>query len=299
MSFLTNQVARCLIPCFRNTMRQFPALRRPLWESFVQPRLAWKPYAFSSARTTYGATLSGTTLDSLQRHIYYFGTWEPQVEIVIRQNLKPGDTFIDIGANIGYFSMLAANMVGSTGRVVSFEASTPMLKMLKTNVDRNGMTDIIRIVHVAVADKETILTLHAGPEDHEGMASLLRPSGRGTEQVRAAPLGSLLTSEEISRARLIKIDVEGAEGLVLEGMEPILPRLYGADLLIEIDPSLNSSQAILERLTRHGWRGYHIQYTDLMEGYFHPPAKVQLVPLTSAPSKTMDVLFRRGAEPPA
>jgi FkbM family methyltransferase len=280
-------------------MRQFPALRRPLWEGFVQPRLAWKHYAFSSARTTYGATLSGTTLDSLQRHVYYFGTWEPQVEIVIRQNLKPGDTFIDIGANVGFFSMLAANLVGSGGRVVSFEASTPMLKMLKTNVDRNGMSEIIRIVHVAVADKETILTLHAGPENHEGMASLLRHGDRGTEQVRAAPLGSLLTSEEISSARLIKIDVEGAEGLVLEGMEPILPRLYGADLLIEIDPTLNSAQAILERLTRHGWRGYQIQYKDLMEAYFHPPAKVQLIPLTSAPSKTMDVLFRRGAEPPA
>ena len=273
-------------------MQKFPFLRRTLWDGFVQPRLAWRDYPFAAARTNYGAVLSGTTFDALQSHVYYFGTWEPQVEAVIRRTLKPGDTFLDIGANVGYFSMLAAHLVGPSGNVVAFEASSRILRMLQENVERNGFSERIRLVHAAVADRETILSLHDGPSQNCGMTSLLRSGEGGSEQVRAATLGALLKAGEKSSARLIKIDVEGAEGLVLEGMEPILPELYEADLLVEIDPSLNSSQAILERLTRHGWRGYQIQYKDLTEAYCYPPAKVELVALTTPPTKTMDVLFR-------
>jgi FkbM family methyltransferase len=272
-------------------MQRVPFLRRSLWDNFVNPRLAWRDYSFTS-RTNYGAVVSGTTFDTIQSHIYYFGIWEPHVEAVIRQTLHPGDTFLDIGANIGYFTMLAARLVGSTGRVVSFEASATTLSKLRNNVQRNGMSDQVRLVHAAIADREGVLTLHSGPKDNNGMASLLRSEGATSEEVRSAPLGTFLSAEEKARVRLIKIDVEGAEGLVLEGMEPILPELYSSDFLVEIDPYLSSSRAILDRLARHGWRPYQIAYGDITELYCQQPPKITLPALTEPPTKVMDVLFK-------
>lgn len=62
-----------------------------------------------------------TTTDIIQRYLYLFGTWEPHLTAWIHQRLTPGATFIDVGANIGYYSLLAAHLVGPTGRVVAVE----------------------------------------------------------------------------------------------------------------------------------------------------------------------------------
>jgi hypothetical protein len=154
------------------------------------------------------------------------------------------------------------------------------------------MSQQVRLVHAAIADRDGVLTLHSGPKNNNGMASLLRSEGGTSEEVRSAPLGAFLTAEEKARVRLIKIDVEGAEGLVLEGMEPILPELHSSDFLVEIDPYLNSSRAILDRLARHGWRAFQIAYNDITELYCQQSPKVTLPALTEPPTKVMDVLFR-------
>jgi FkbM family methyltransferase len=273
-------------------MRLAPPLQRSIWKHVIQGKLDYRPHKFLE-RARFGASFAGTTADVIQRYIYYFGCWEPQIEAVIARCLQPGDTFIDVGANIGYFTLLAAKLVGPTGRVVAFEASATIYDRLNENIRRNNMENVVRAVHAAVADREGVLTLHSGPEDNSGMASLMRSEGGVAEQVSSKPLGDLLSSEEMAAARLVKIDVEGAEEMVVLGMEPILSRLTNSDFLIEVNPALASSQQILDIFANAGWEPYEILPTDSLDNYFKAPLPAKVSPLTSRPTRRLDILLRR------
>ncbi|MCU1291465.1 MAG: FkbM family methyltransferase [Bryobacterales bacterium] len=292
-SAFNQQIASALIPLVRTAMRTAPGLRRTIWRRVIQGRLDWRPFSFVK-KAHFGAVFSGTTTDVLQRYIYYFGCWEPQVEAVIADCLRPGDTFIDVGANIGYFTLFGAKRVGNKGHVVAIEASSSTFERLRGNVERNAASGIVRLVHAAAADRELTVVLHPGPEDNSGMASMIRDNGgQENETVLAKTLGALLTEEEIESARLIKIDVEGAESLVIEGMRPILPKLLRCDLLVELSPALVSAQKTLDTLREFGWRPYEVRPGDSLDNYFETPVTAQLVPLSDRPTRRMDVLFRR------
>ena len=141
--------------------------------------------------------------------------------------LKPGDVFLDVGAHLGYFSIVAARVVGPTGRVVAFEPHERVQDELRTLVARNEVDRIVEIVPVAVVDNEADVTLlyerrvgglydgGARPIAGEEHAKL-RPS----TVVRGISLDEWLARRPglASRVRCIKIDVQGAESRVLAGM---------------------------------------------------------------------------------
>ncbi len=289
---LNRQIASALIPIARTALRTVPSFRRTIWHRVIQGHLDWRAFPFEE-KANFGAVFSGTTADVLQRYVYYFGCWEPHVEAVIADCLHAGDTFIDVGANIGYFTLFGASRVGPGGRVVAIEASASTFERLRKNVERNGASKTIRLIHAAVADREVSVVLHSGPEDNSGMASLLRECGEGGEQVLARPLGALLSEKELSSARLIKIDVEGAEGMVMEGMRHLLPRLLQCHFLVELNPALASVKTTLDAFEEYGWLPYEILPGDSLENYFETSLTARLVPLSGRPTRRMDVLFRR------
>jgi FkbM family methyltransferase len=291
-SAIKQQIASALIPIMRTAMRTAPGFRRTLWRRVIQGRLEWRDFSFVK-KANFGAEFSGTTADVLQRYIYYFGCWEPQVEAMIADCLRIGDTFIDVGANIGYFTLFGAKRVGESGHVVAVEASSSTFERLRGNVERNAASGIVRLIHAAAADREFTVALHPGPEDNSGMASMIRDSGGHHETVVAKPLPDLLTEDEIESARLIKIDVEGAESMVIEGMRPILPKMLQCDILVELSPALTAAQTTLDILGEFGWRPYEILPGDSFDNYFETPLTAKLVPLSDRPTHRMDVLFRR------
>jgi hypothetical protein len=136
-------------------MRLAPALRRSLWRNLVQGRLDWRSYGFVE-RANFGATFAGNTGAPGR------GRDCPMLET--------RRTFIDIGVNIGYFTLLPAHLVGPNGRVVAAEASSITHSRLSENIRRNRLEKIVRAVRAAVADRDEILTLHSGPEDSSGTA---------------------------------------------------------------------------------------------------------------------------------
>src|SRR5262249_59237800 len=97
---------------------------------------------------TAAGRMAGNTRDFLQQYLYYFGVWEPDITALIKRRLRLGNCFVDIGANIGYFTLLAARQVGTTGRVVSIEASPAVYSPLTANVRRNRLTQV-RALNVA------------------------------------------------------------------------------------------------------------------------------------------------------
>jgi FkbM family methyltransferase len=259
----------------------------------INRHLSWRDYRFET-KTQAGLLMNGTTSDAIQRYIYFFGMWDPNVDAFLRARLRPGDIFIDVGANIGYFTLLGAKLVGSQGQVVAVEASTSIVEHLKTNIKRNHFEDRIRVVHAAASDREGTVGLYAGHEGNIGSASIVRLEGKLSEQVRAAPLEKLLTGREIEFVRVIKIDVEGAESLVFDGMKPFLSRLRpDAEIVMEITPELGGADGILGVLAREGWNAYALKPQDSIENYFLPLKPAYAVRISGTVMRRTDVMFSR------
>src|ERR1019366_6279252 len=285
-------VARCLTPAVRLICRYAPPLRRPLYTYLIRQYFWWRDYKFI-VKTAFGALVYGTTSDTIQRAIYFFGVWEPQVEVFLRARLRPGDTFVDVGANIGYFSLLAATLVGSDGHVVAVEASRSTLGQLRANIERNGMGSIIRPVYAAAADIEGVVKLYRGDARNIGTASISRDVGEGYEVVRCAPLHALLTPEEVALARVVKVDVEGAEALVFRGFEPALGSMVSeAEIIMEITHGLSGSSLVVEAFARHRWTAYALEPEDSIDNYLTTRC-FHAIRISTPLTKRTDVIFSR------
>lgn len=153
---------------------------------------------------------------------YFEGAGEPAVQEALQRHLRPGMTFYDIGANIGFFSLLAARMVGKEGRVVAFEADPEIAGRLRENVARNGMS-WIRVEELAVWSKGTTVAFArtdpaASPD--RGLGHIVEASAKGDMEVRAVPLDEYIAGQ--TAPDFLKCDVEGAEVEVFRGAQRLL-----------------------------------------------------------------------------
>lgn len=217
------------------------------------------------ARTRFGDRLHVDTQDLIQRYIYTFGLWEPHLTYWLRGRLKPDDVFVDVGANIGYFSVLASGLVGIGGQVVSVEASPTFHGILLDQARVNGC-DNIRAVNAAVSDKRRVLRFNLASSQNMGANSIVPYDGpaESSFQIGAKPLPEILSEWELTRARVIKIDVEGAEGAVVRGLAPVLDRLRpDAELTVEVTPHRmaelgDSVEELLDTFERRGFHTYRL-----------------------------------------
>ncbi|WP_037922203.1 FkbM family methyltransferase [Streptomyces violaceorubidus] len=187
------------------------------------------------------------TQDLIQRYLYLFGVWEPHLTGWLRRRLRPGDGFVDVGANIGVFSVLAARLVGDGGRVVAIEASPDLHQRLVRNTRLNALGNV-RALNAAVSDRPRTLTFALASARNTGANSIVPYDGpvESSFRTEARPLPELLDAAEIATARVIKIDVEGAEGSVVRGLAPVLGALRSdVEITVEVSP---------ERMARLGDR---------------------------------------------
>jgi FkbM family methyltransferase len=161
-------------------------------------------------------------------------------EIIEYFTPKQGDIVIDIGANIGRYTLIASKRVGTNGKVVAIEAHPGNFEMLNRNIKLNRLTNIISLNH-AVYSKETKVKLYVPGEESGNTIYNTLISDRATNEekfveVNANTLDYLLQSKGIKQEEVnwIKIDVEGAEFEVLKGAANILSKSKDIALLIEV-----------------------------------------------------------------
>ena len=149
---------------------------------------------------------------------YLLGTDEPHLQKAIRNHVAVGDTVFDVGANIGYVSLSLAKRVGPTGRVIAFEPVPRNADAFLHNIGINGISNV-RLMRLAASDKpgEAVIRMAENPST----ASLVwhRNDPSATEfRVNTAAIDDLVKAGEFAYPKFVKIDVEGAEGSVLQGM---------------------------------------------------------------------------------
>lgn len=226
--------------------------------------------------TPQGWRISGHTSDWIQRLLYYFGLWEPNLTAWIEGRLKPGDGFIDVGANVGYFTLLASRCVGPEGKVVAVEAMPAIFEHLARHVRDNALTNT-RVVNKAAVgpDAPAEVRLFWGEAGNLGSTGMLqREAGVNSVTVAASTLADILTDEECRRARLIKMDVEGVEDEVLRGLGLESGRFNEAlELIVEIsiEPGREQRRAwLMDYMDRLGFFPYVLPESHNFRYYAYP-----------------------------
>jgi FkbM family methyltransferase len=240
-----------ICPALRFYYRTFPvkAGKLWLWNSFMRRFILWRPIQIE-ARTASGLVVCNLLSDLIHHTLYFFGVWEPELTQYLSRQLRPGDVFIDVGANVGVHAMLAAQRVGASGRVHAIEASPTIVAMLRANAARNGLTNLT-IHNVAASDRGGTLTVFMHDASNLGRTTTLRgrgdggPAYVGEETIPALPLPQIVPVEDLLRAKVIKIDVEGAEWEVLQGLATMLPRLRrDVSIVVEADRDALASHGV-------------------------------------------------------
>lgn len=155
--------------------------------------------------------------------------YEPEVTSAVRSRLVAGGTFIDVGANVGWFSLLAAKLVGPSGRVLAVEPNPRNCELLESSKRRNGF-DHLEVVAGAASDQDCWLALETDASNGRviplGTLSADSKPVRCSYVVPAFRLDQLVAERAIERVDAIKVDVEGVEAKVFAGAERLLGRLH-------------------------------------------------------------------------
>jgi FkbM family methyltransferase len=172
----------------------------------------------------------------------------------LRARLRPGNVFVDIGANKGDFALFGARVMGDSGRILAVEPEPTNAEWIERSAARNGYKSI-EVVRVAVADKSGEATLFLGVKS--GWHSLLSTDGvttTGETAVATQTLDELVAERGIDRVDVVKIDVEGAEGRVFDGAAHTFGGDHPMTVLLDVHPGRGVDPVELgARLERWGF----------------------------------------------
>jgi FkbM family methyltransferase len=194
----------------------------------------------------------GDSFEAWKRGMAFLGK-EPETIAWLRDSLTPGDVFLDIGANVGVFTLFAARRVGDAGHVCAIEPHLPTATQLLRNVALNGLGARVSVLTVAAAAEDGFVPFRYKRFREGSSGSQLGIAGApemalssGTELKFAVAVDSLVARGVIRPPTLVKIDVDGIEAPILRGMALLMA---GADrpraILVEMTPGAHAAQVAL------------------------------------------------------
>ena len=221
-----------MLRSFREAVKRIPGLGPVLYNAYLVAL-----YHEGRTERIRGGILEGMWFRRYMRTFnesYLAGDYEADLQATFASHLKPGQVVYDVGSNVGFMTLVAAKLVGPTGAVIAFEPSRETARQLAIQIKVNGLENVT-VKRVAVSDREGVsrLMIINGSSD---MARLDGTASRGgftadSEQVPTTTLDKVITEHPVPD--LLKIDVEGAELMVLRGASRLL-RDHRPVILIEL-----------------------------------------------------------------
>ena len=235
----------------------------------------------------HGVPLLANIYDGIGAYQFFQGEYALARVSEIREAVKEGDTVIDIGANIGYFTVLLADLVGPKGKVYAFEPDPRNFHLLKRTIERNGWTHVIA-EQKAVSNKAGEFLLY---QTRAGTANTLTQSEHiSTVKVHVVTLDDFLSDEH--HIDFVKMDTDGSEPLAIQGMSQLIRRSPALRVLAEYQPGnlkryLSDPLDFITIAEQHG-----LTLTAILDSDKGRLANLDLSPLnTLADDKNLDLLF--------
>ena len=213
-----------------------PAWRQVLY--ILRCMAVFSPY-ITAKSTLFDAEFLAYKKDVIGRSIFKKGYYDaPIINFLLKKSSPKNAVYLDIGANLGYYSVLFSRLAGSGGTVYAFEPEPNNFDILKKNIEKNHCTNL-KPFPVALGNKEEELTLGLYRSSNRGRHSLAKDFGFGTVKVPVKRLDDIINEEAID---VMKLDVEGYEPYVLQGAEKTLPKVNS--LILEFSPATISESNI-------------------------------------------------------
>ena len=231
--------------------------------TFVRNLLNWVAPRGLSQVTIAAGGLKGSQmiLDMQSEKDYWLGTYEPGLEETIVEMARPGIVAYDLGANIGYVTLLLARKIGRDGKVFAFEALPANFARMVKNVELNNLSSVVIPIEAAVVDSSRSIKFLVGPSG--GMGKVEGSAGRqgysymDTINVRGIALDDFVYREGNPAPQVVKIDIEGGEVLAFPGMSRVL--LESRPLvLLELHGPV-AAKIAWQALTSAGYQICHMQ----------------------------------------
>ncbi len=241
----------------RNVIRKVPAswLRFASENQWRVPQLrrvfVWGASLVKHQDTTIlGGVGKGIKFNAANSHsAFILGYHEPVIQKLLADFLKPGKVYYDVGANVGFFSMIAARIVGDSGKVICFEPMPDNADRIDHNAKLNGFSNVL-VRRECAGDENTTATFLTSHEPTWGRLSSVgkapdKPSGETT--VRVQRMDDARSADSLPPPDLMKIDVEGAEVAVLEGAIETLKK-HRPLIAMELHGTNNAVLDVLEKI---------------------------------------------------
>jgi FkbM family methyltransferase len=250
-------------------VRRLPFARYRVMNALATYSPVRGPFVARIPASSQGLRFECDLRNGLAREVFFTGQYEPQETCLVRALLRPGDTFLDVGAHWGYFTFLAAEAVTRSGRVVAVEADPRIYRILKTNLALNQLPHVSAL-HVAAAAEEGTVKLEGYDEaaDNWGV-SRVRGEAQASAKAFSVPakaMDAVLDELGVAKAQLVKMDIEGAEVFALAGMRRGLQEHRYERLLLELHPQQlqehgHDPAELTRMLTEAGYRGWAVDHS--------------------------------------
>ncbi len=191
--------------------------------------------------------------------IMFFGMAEPHVTEVFRKITRPGMTILDIGANIGWYTLLGANLVGPSGKVISVEPEPRNFNMLAESVKMNNLRNV-RLINACISQSSGKVKLYLSATN-QGGHSIIYPTDHYVES-DAVTIDQILKQE--GKVDILKIDAESAEPLIFEGGTSLLKQNFRLHILMEYSPLAWKGYEDLLSMLFAEFRVFKIRYSPFL-----------------------------------
>lgn len=183
--------------------------------------------------------------------LFYPHLYDRREFTFLQSRLPQGKTFVDVGANVGIYSLVASQLVGNRGRIISIEADPYSSEKLIRNVRRNNIRNI-EVIQIGVSDRSETLLLHQQTTGNRGGSTFV--GGGDGVPIDCLPLLEILENKKVSHVAAMKIDIEGFEEKVLRAFfENASLELYPRILIVEFNPTYVADGKLAQLLLTRGY----------------------------------------------